>query len=53
MTRAKLRRGVRKRREAREAEERKERGLPAFSVLPPPPELREGPEPCTHKWGEP
>ena len=53
MTRAKLRRGVRKRREAREAKERKERRVPAFNVLPPPPELREGPEPCTHTWGEP
>ena len=53
MTRAKLRRGVRKRREAREVKERKERRVPAFSVLPPPPELRDGPEPCTHTWGQP
>ena len=53
MTRVKLRRGVRKRREAREAKERKDRRVPAFSVLPPPSELREGPEPCTHTWGEP
>lgn len=53
MTRARLRRGVRKRREAREVKERKNRRVPAFDVLPPPPELREGPEPCTHTWGDP
>ena len=33
--------------------ERKKRRVPAFSVLPAPPELREDPEPCTHTWGEP
>ena len=53
MTRARLRRGIRKRREAREVKERKGRRVPAFDVLPPPPELREGPEPCTHTWGDP
>ena len=53
MTRARLRRGVRKRREAREGKERKARRVPAFSLLPPPLELCEGPEPCTHAWGEP
>ena len=51
MTRARLRRGVRKRKESREVKERKDRRVPAFSVLPAPPELREEPEPCTHTWG--
>ena len=53
MTRARLQRGVRKRKESREVKERKDRRIPAFSVLPAPPELREGPAPCTHTWGEP
>ena len=53
MTRARLRRGVRKRREAREARERKARRVWAASLPPPPLELSEGPEPCTHTWGEP
>ncbi len=53
MTRAKLRRGVRKRREAREAKERKARRVWAHSLPPPHLELSEGPEPCTHTWGEP
>ena len=53
MTLAKLRRGVRKRKEAREDKERKDWRVPAFSLLPPPPELSEGPEPCTHTWEEP
>ena len=53
MTRAKLRRGVRKRKESSEVKERKDRRVPAFSLLTLPPELREGPEPCTHTWGEP
>ena len=50
MTRARLRRGVRKRREAREARDRKARGVWAASLPPPP---LEGPDPCTHTWGEP
>ena len=53
MTRARLRRGVRKRKEAREVKERKARRVPALSLLPPPPELSEKPEPCKHSWGEP
>ena len=53
MTRAKLRRGVRKRREAREAAERRARRVWAASLPAPPPELSEGPEPCRHTWGEP
>lgn len=53
MTRARLRRGVRKRREAREAREGKARPVWAASLPPPPLELIEGPEPCEHKWGEP
>lgn len=53
MTRARLRRGVRKRREAREAKERKARRVWAASLPAPPPELIEGPEPCRHTWGEP
>ncbi len=53
MTRAKLGRGIRKRRETQEDKERKARGVPAFSLPPPPPELIEGLEPCTHTWGEP
>ena len=53
MTRAKLRRGVRKRREAQEAKERKARRVPALSLLPPLPGLSKRPEPCTHTWGEP
>lgn len=52
MTRARLRRGVRKRREAREARERKARRVWAASLPPPTLELIEGPEPCTHTWGE-
>ena len=50
MTRARLRRGVRKRREAREARDRKARRVWAASLPPPP---LEGPEPCTHTWGDP
>ena len=50
MTRARLRRGVRKRREAREARDRKARRVWVASLPPPP---LEGPEPCTHTWGEP
>ena len=53
MTRARLRRGVRKRRAAREARERKARRVWAASLPPPPLELSEGPEPCRHTWGEP
>ena len=53
MTRARLRRGVRKRRAAREASERKAGRVWAASLPPPPLELSEGPEPCTHTWGEP
>ena len=53
MTRARLRRGVLKRKESREVKERKDRRVPASSVLPPPLELNEEPEPCTHTWGEP
>ena len=52
MTRAGLRRGVRKQREAREAGERKARRVWAASLSPPPLELVEGPEPCRHTWGE-
>ena len=52
MTRARLRRGVRKRKESREVRERKDRRVPAFSHLPPPTELREGPEPCIRPWGD-
>ena len=32
--------------------ERRARRVPAFSVLPPPPELSEGSEPCKHTRGE-
>ena len=53
MTRARLRRGVRKRRAAREAGERKAGRVWAASLPPPPLELSERPEPCTHTWGEP
>ncbi|MYH48310.1 MAG: hypothetical protein F4151_01955 [Gammaproteobacteria bacterium] len=53
MTRARLRRGARKRREAREVSEHKARRVWAFSVLPLPPELREEPDPCRHAWEEP
>ena len=53
MTRARLRRGVRKRREAREARERKARRVWAASLPPPPIELIEGPKPCPHSWGDP
>ena len=53
MTRARLRRRVHKRKESREVRERKDRRVPAFSVLPAPTELNEGPKPCTHKWGDP
>ena len=53
MTRARLRRGVRKRREAREARERKAKRVWAASLPPPPLESNEGPEPCKHTWGEP
>lgn len=53
MTCARLRQSARKRREARKAKERKSRRVPALSLLPPPPELSERPEPCTHTWGEP
>ena len=53
MTRARLRRGVRKRKEAREARERKARRVWAASLPPPPLELIEGPAPCRHTWGEP
>ena len=50
MTRAKLRRGVRKRKEAREVKERKDRRVPASSVLLPPPELREGHSHVRHSF---
>ena len=52
MTRARLRRGVRKRREAREAKERKARRVPAFSLLP---RLQSGAmdRNLAHTWGEP
>ncbi len=53
LTRAKLRRRVCKRREAREAKECKDSRVPAISLLPPRLELHEEPEPCTHTWGEP
>ena len=53
MTRARLRRGIRKRREAREARERKARRVWAASLPPPLLETSEGPEPCRHSWGEP
>jgi len=54
MTRARLRRGARKREEAREARERKARRVWAASLPPPPVELPEGrPEPCRHTWREP
>ena len=53
MTRARLRRGVRKRKETREARERKAKRVWAASLPPPPPELGEGPEPCKHTWGDP
>ena len=52
MTRARLRRGVCKRKAAREARERKARRVWAASLPPPPLELSEGPEPCRHTWGE-
>ncbi len=51
MTRARLRRGVRKRKAAREARERKARRVWAASL--PPPDLDAAPEPCIHDWGEP
>ena len=53
MTRARRRRGTRRRRSAREARERRARRVPAASVLPRPPERREEPDPCTHRWEEP
>lgn len=53
MTRPRLRRGVRKRREAREVRERKARRVWAHSLPHPPPGLIEESEPCTHTWGEP
>ena len=54
MTHARLRREVRKRREAREVGERKARRIWAASLPPPSLELREGPgEHCNHMWGEP
>ena len=53
MTRARLRRGVRKRKEAREAKERKVRRVWAHSLPRPLTEAGEGPEPCIHTWGEP
>ncbi|MCY3558422.1 MAG: hypothetical protein OXH13_07230 [Chloroflexi bacterium] len=53
MTRARHRRGVRKRRAAREAKERRARRVPAASVLPRPPERRERPDSCRHIWEEP
>ena len=53
VTRARLRRGIRKRREAREARERKARRVWAASLPPPLLETSEGPEPCRHSWGEP
>ena len=51
MTRARLRRGVRKRKAAREARERMARRVWAASL--PPPDRNGGPEPCRHTWGEP
>ena len=53
MTRARLRRGLRKRRATREARERKARRVWAACLAPPPLELSEGPAPCRHSWGEP
>ena len=51
MTRARLRRGVRKRKAAREAKERKARRVWAARL--PLTDLDAGPEPCRHTWGEP
>ena len=53
MIRARLRAGVRKRRAAREARERKVNRVRATSLPPPPLEASEGPESCRHTWGEP
>ena len=53
MTRARIRREVRKRREDREAKDRKPRRVWAASLLLSPLELSEGPEPCKHVLGEP
>ena len=50
MTRAMLRRGVRKRRAAREARERKARRPYPRCLAPPPLELSEGPAPWRHSW---
>ena len=42
-----------KRREAREARERKARRVWAASLPPPPLDASEGPERCRHMWGDP
>ena len=51
MTRAKRRRGVRKRKEVREDRERKARRVWAASL--PLSDLNTGPESCRHSWGDP
>lgn len=51
MTRAILRRGVRKRKAAREARESKARRVWAARL--PPPDVGGAPDPCRHAWGDP
>ncbi len=53
MTRARLRRGARKRAEAGELAERRARRVLARSLPPACAERPEGSDPCRHTWGEP